>query len=357
MSGYGPLLNYIVPELLLEERLARRALLGGQLRRRGGPPMIELLEVEGAEADRLLNQLYRRYLRTAPVNLPDLPLSSAPERDKEALRQDVVNCLWYLSTPARGLGCYVRNRPRIRFPRFTFGLLVHKWAVGQDVKELATIAKGLKTVRQLQNAPTPAPAPDGITTALGGLGVPGNLAALMLQLGYYTVPGNRHRKAIRWWGRTLDSPQHLMHRPRRAVLDYMFNLVTEGADDRGRSLEVLLTAALLADVDAYYNTFRRLNRDRLPLVLVPKADTPAGRALLRAFRGAYQRVYDPLDGRPYPPVTRPVVIAVGSHAIRGTETLDTAEQRLKEWVPQPGQTAPDRWMLRAVVAQQQEGEQ
>ncbi|MFC7309700.1 hypothetical protein ACFQVC_36490 [Streptomyces monticola] len=354
MSGFEPL-NYLVSELTLEDRLALRSLLGARLRRRGGPPVIELVGVRPAEADRFLNRLYRRHLRLIPVNAPTLPFEATDERDKQALRQDVVNCLWYLSTRAQGLGCYVRNRPQIKFPRFTLGFLVYQWAQNRDVKELATIAKGLQTVRQVQDAPQPAP--EGISAALLGLGTPGALAALGLELAYLLVPGNRHRKGVRWWGRTLDSPSRWLHRPRGGVLEYMYNLVAAGVDDRDRPLEALLAAALLADLDAYYNALRRWNRDRLPLVLVPGSHTPGGKALLRAFRGAYQRVYDPLNARWYRPVTRPVVIAVGEQAGVGAESLSTVEQRLKEWAPRPGQRGPERWMLRAVVPPQREGEQ
>ncbi|MGW0733255.1 hypothetical protein [Streptomyces sp. NPDC002851] len=356
-------MNYLVPELLLQDRRARRALLGAQLRRRGGPPMIELLGVEPAAAERLLNRIHLRYDRTVPVNHPRLPLGSATEREKERLRASVVDCLWYLSTRSRGLGGYLGNRPRIRFPRFTLGILVYQWAQRENVKELATIARGLRTVRQVQESRTEVPG--NILDPLANLGVPGGIAALGLALGYHVLPGNRHRAAIRWWGRVVDSPPRWLHRPRGAVLDDMFNLVTAGRDHRDRSVESLLAAALLADLDAYYNTFRRLNRDLLPLVLLPGADTPSGRALLRAFRGAYQRVFDPLDGRRYKTMTRPVVIAVGSRAAPegagGTPgRLDTLEQRLREWRPTRGQGSQDRWMLRVAVAragESREGEQ
>jgi hypothetical protein len=66
--------------------------------------------------------------------------------------------------------------------------------------------------------------------------------------------------------------------------------------------ELLLVEALLADIDAHYGRFRRLNRARRPVILLPEVDTVEARRIIR------DRMLESYDGESYDLHVHPVVI-------------------------------------------------
>ncbi|MFG2635795.1 hypothetical protein ACGFX8_18195 [Streptomyces sp. NPDC048362] len=102
-----------------------------------------------------------------------------------------------------------------------------------------------------------------------------------------------HRPARTWLQRKLDAPGPQM----------MYLALCRVRDEPREIWDQWLTDAFLADVDAYYHLGRRLNRSRLPLLLMPRAEPgTAGGALLRHLR-------QDQTGVPVPRRSCPVVVA------------------------------------------------
>ncbi|MFD0428274.1 hypothetical protein ACFQ60_09490 [Streptomyces zhihengii] len=111
--------------------------------------------------------------------------------------------------------------------------------------------------------------------------------------------GEPDKGALAWWGARLHGSQGYQGDSLQRL--FQFVRVFRRLDDRRRTAEEHLVAALLDDIDACYGRLRRLNRKPRPLLLVDNAHTPTG----RAFLGLLERSWAPGTG----PVTRPVVLA------------------------------------------------
>ncbi|MFG2605673.1 hypothetical protein ACGFT2_19335 [Streptomyces sp. NPDC048514] len=102
-----------------------------------------------------------------------------------------------------------------------------------------------------------------------------------------------HRPARTWLQRKLAAPGPQM----------MYLALCRVRDEPRETWDQWLTDAFLADIDAYYHLGRRLNRSRLPLLLMPHAEPgTASGALLRHLRHGQV-------GEPVPRRSCPVVVA------------------------------------------------
>jgi len=332
----------------MQRKLRRSA--GSRLRARGGPPAIEIVGLDEAESAALLRELYQRYAPVLPVNDPaHLPLVSGRGADS----------FWYLSTRVYGLGGPTAYRLPIRFPRFALGMMAYVWAEENDRPDLEQIARGHEWLREelrKRRDENPRQTADSqlltdlqgyLASAIGGrLG--GALATVSALVRLLLARPRPDRVALRWWGKVLNTPPGTFSLY-DAVATTLFRVFREGADQRGRSAELLLAAALLADIDAHYGLRRRLNRDLLPVVLLP-AHTPEAHEVLDTLLRAYGVAF------PRPPrkrtVTRPVIIAVGGD---GTgEPLAGLESSLNLWsLPVEGDVRK-RWVLRVTAARTEE---
>ncbi|PJE95387.1 hypothetical protein CUT44_24225 [Streptomyces carminius] len=350
MPGHEHLLTRVIPELVMQNKLRPSA--GSRLRARGGPPAIEITGLGETERDELLKRLCRRYRRVLPVNDPaEMPLS--PGR--------TVDSLWYLSTRVYGLGDRVNWRRPIRFPRFALGLTAYAWAEKNDRPGLAEIERMHEWLeRELRKRSDGNPRPAGEVladleaslAAVGGL-VGGGAATTAVMARTLLARRRVSRVALRWWERVLRTPSGTFAR-RETVATELFRVF--GGDRGGRkpSREQFLAAALLADIDAHYGLRRRLNRDLLPVILLPEYKD-GGREFLDTLLWAYDIAFPHRPGKRT--VTRPVVIAVADGKPGEPEAgpLERLELELSEWKPQAKDGVRKRWVLRVAATEPGEG--
>ncbi|MEV8305899.1 hypothetical protein AB0P36_00720 [Streptomyces flavidovirens] len=349
MSRYQVLLTHIVPELVMERRIRRSA--GSRLRKRGGPPVIVVAGLDAAEQAEVLRRLHHRYRRVLPVNDSQVPLD----------QREVIDFLLRLSTRAYGLGGYAWFRKPMSFPRFTLGMLAYSWA-DEHRPDLRAIAEGhtwlrhqLRTARDADEghqARARLRAELAPYLAGAGAGRTGIAVGLLFTLLGHQAP-RPDKTALRWWGRLWNVPRGAFSW-QDAVATELFTVFHAGRDEDGHTVEHLLTAALLADIDAYYGRYRRFNRARPPLLLVPEAHTQAGTTFLTALATAYDIVWR----APRHTGTRPVVIAVGgdSAGARGRPPLGRLEHELNEWSRRPADGPEGRWLLAVRVGADGDGE-
>ncbi|MFD7918761.1 hypothetical protein ACFV3R_06010 [Streptomyces sp. NPDC059740] len=353
---YEDQLTRVLAGLLMEDRLARVS-PGSRMRRRGGPPLLEIVEPRPAAAAALLGRLRHRYADNGALPVNDL---AVPTGEPQASGRAVTDCLWYLSTRAGGLGGELAHRPPLAFPRLSTGLLVQRWAATRrntaptdlDLDEqLRLLLRELRREREDRQPPGPVEGLDRVEKAVAGLGTPGAVTSFGLALlRLLLLRGRAYRTSLRWWGRTLQVPARSLLPRREAVVAELFNVHRNHCDKRGRTAPALLTLAFLADIDAHYHCYRRLNRDRPPLILLPHAEAPAGRRLLAALVQAYDA--EPTSRRR---PTRPVVLAVSTthRPLPGAADGVSAPERhvedlaghLGEWWPAAGRTPQERWLL------------
>ncbi|MFF2652357.1 hypothetical protein [Streptomyces sp. NPDC058045] len=358
MTRYEAQLTRVLSGLLMERRLARVS-MGGRIRRRGGPPLLELVEPDAAAGREMLERLRHHFGGRGALPVNDLRV---PTDADNTSGRGVVDCLWHLSTRAGGLGCELSHRPPLTFPRLSTGLLVRHWAdrnwhhldrePGLD-DQLRLLMKELQRDRADQQ-PGPEAGLYRVEQALSQLGPPGVLASLGLALPRLVRLKRRpDRVALHWWGRVLGVPHRTVQARREAVVTELFRVNRDGRDRHGNTVESLLTRAFLADLDAYYTRYRRLNRDRPPLILLPQAHTPTGRALLDALAGAYETAA--VGGRR---PTRPVVLALSTtHRAAGSERrVDDLAGDLDSWTSSAGRSPAERWLLTLTCANTPDGD-
>jgi hypothetical protein len=347
MSGYEPFLTRVMPELVMQRK--RRPSAGSRLRGRGGPPAIEIVGLDEAEGEALLRELYRRYAPLLPINDPTrMPLT----------RGRVADSFWYLSTRVYGLSGPTAYRLPIRFPRFALGMMAYVWAERNDRPDLEQIARGHEWMREelrKQHDENPQQVADGqlltdlqgyLASAIGGR-IGAALAAVSALVRLLLARPRPDRVALRWWGKALNTPPGTfsLH---EAVAAHLFRTFRSGTDQRGRSADQLLAAAFLADIDAHYGLRRRLNRDLLPVILLP-AHTPAAHEFLDTLLRAYGVAF------PRPPrkrtVTRPVIVAVGGDGTGGPppRPLAELESYLNIWTLPVEGDVRERWVLRVTA--------
>ncbi|MEU0086263.1 VWA-like domain-containing protein [Streptomyces sp. NPDC006274] len=143
----------------------------------------------------------------------------------------------------------------------------------------------------------PRPRPARRLSAVPGLD---SIAAIVLGTARaQLVRSEPDKGALAWWGGRLHRSQGYQGDSLQRLFQFVRGF--RRLDDRRRTAEEHLVAALLDDIDANYGTLRRLNKKPRPLLLLDNAHTDVGRTvldLLDAGHGA--RGKDP---------TRPVVLA------------------------------------------------
>ncbi|MFI6733595.1 hypothetical protein ACIBI9_11765 [Nonomuraea sp. NPDC050451] len=115
----------------------------------------------------------------------------------------------------------------------------------------------------------------------------GNLAngVVGVVIGIFGAFKGRGRRTLRWFRkkafkRPLDTSEELVRELRRLLIEPP----SKGIDEK----ELLLVKALLADINAHHGIFRRLNRVRRPVILLPDVDlVPARRRIRDALLAAY----------------------------------------------------------------------
>lgn len=234
-----------------------------------------MLQIEAAEntVRSWPEEYHRRYRGVLPVNSPsDVPEGETPEK------RIVTELL------AIAQGCGYDGRPAYRlpivFPRFAAAFAaLYVWTPeagrteAEQVDALAHMVKQaiarerrfvlLELRRRFQGLPRPEHAPQHVNwlVALAGWGVD----ALRFP----------HVRTVRWYRRKRFAELEL-----RTSREVFRELRKRRADPPGAK-RLLLVEALLADIDAHYGFFRRVNRVRRPVILLPDVDTAPVRRIIR----------------------------------------------------------------------------
>jgi hypothetical protein len=355
---YERLLTRIVSGLVMEPR--NRPSAGSRLRRKGGPPVIEVVGLDRTQQNDLLWHLRNKYAARLPVNVPEVPVA-----------QGVADSFWYLSTRMSGLnGPAGRRGPA--FARFHLGLLAHTWAadhadLGLDRLQVAHRALVRDLGARRQEAP---PRRDELLRELeqpmAAAGTPGAiLASLSTVVRFATGRPRPDRVALRWWGRALRVPGGGAFSNREAIAIRMFHFFRprpprpgdpdEVREEAARKEEArvanrneFLIAAFLADIDAHYGLLRRLNRNQPPLMLLQVHDAE-GRAVLDAYLAAHRTLRQVVKRRT---VTCPVVLVVSDDdpgAMLTAAPLDELETLLDGWALRLEGDIRERRLLRVTV--------
>ncbi|WP_344366966.1 hypothetical protein [Streptomyces gobitricini] len=355
---YERLLARVVSGLLMEPR--HRPSVGSRLRRKGGPPVIEVVGLDRTQQNDLLWSLRHTYAERLPVNVPEVPVEKG-----------VADSFWYLSTRMSGLnGPAGRRAPA--FPRFHLGLLAHTWAadhadLGLDRLQYAHRALVRDLGKRRQEEPLrrdellrELELPLTATGPVGGL-----LATLSTLVRFLTGRPRPDRVALRWWGRALSVQKGGAFSTREAIAIRLFHFFRprpprpDDPDDvreeaaraeaaRVANRDEYLVAAFLADIDAHYGLLRRLNRNQPPLMLL-HVHNPEGRAVLDTHLAAYRTLRRVVGRRT---ATHPVVLVVSDDDAGARLTaapLDELEDLLNTWALRLEGDVRERRLLRVTV--------
>ncbi|MDG9715799.1 hypothetical protein [Streptomyces sp. DH24] len=352
------LLARIISGLVMEPR--NRPSAGSRLRRKGGPPVIEVVGLGRSQQNALLEGLRHKYAERLPVNVPEVPLA-----------RGVVDSFWYLSTRMTGLnGPAGRRAPA--FARFHLGLLAHAWAADHADLSLDRLQYAHRALvrdlgRRRQGTPPPhAELLRDLEQPMAGAGTVGALLASLSTVARFVTGRPRpDRVALRWWGRALKVPRGGAFSSREAIAIRMFHFFRPRLPQPGDPEEVrekaarqeearvanrnaFLVAAFLADIDAHYGLLRRLNRNQPPLMLLQVQDA-AGRAVLDAYLDAHRVMRNVVRQRT---ITHPVVLVVSDHAAGAGLTAEPFEQLealLDAWTLRLEDGKRERRLLRVTV--------
>jgi hypothetical protein len=355
---YERLLARIISGLVMEPR--HRRSVGSRLRRKGGPPVIEVVGLDRTQQNDLLWKLRQTYSGRLPVNVPEVPVGKG-----------VAESFWYLSTRMSGLnGPPGRRGPA--FPRFHLGLLAHTWAadhadLGLDrlqhahralVRHLGSREQEETLGRdQLLRELEPPLSAGGMVGAL--------LAVTSTVVRFLTGRPRPDRVALRWWGRALRVPKGGAFSNREAIairLFYFFRPRPPRPDDpdevraeaarqeasRVANRNEYLIAAFLADIDAHYGLLRRLNRNQPPLMLL-EVHSAEGRAVLDTYLAAHRTLRRVVGRRT---ITHPVVLVVSDDeagARLAAAPLDELASILDTWTLRLEGDARERRLVRVTV--------
>ncbi|MGW4799787.1 hypothetical protein ACWEPC_45965, partial [Nonomuraea sp. NPDC004297] len=231
-----------------------------------------MLQIEGdpAQVTPWLRSLFRTYRAVAPVNNPSGVQADQPEELQvlEQLQAIVEGC-GYGGRVARGLP--------IVFPRFAAArTALYDWHstetvhprrarnLKKHIKEAIT-AERQHTLRDVRPRLDPLVEDEFVTKQFGG--------AVGFGLAVVNVLRFPYHRTVRWY------------RTRRFSDARTFDVVCERLDEMkqvsAQEKQRLLVEALLADIDAHYRLFRRLNRARHPIILLPDVDKVPARLIIR----------------------------------------------------------------------------
>ncbi|MGW7410987.1 hypothetical protein [Streptomyces sp. NPDC054863] len=327
--------------------------------------MIEVVGLSRTQQNELLEGFHSRYWGRLPVNFPDVPVTD----------EGVADSFWYLSTGMFGLSGPIGSWQSLTFPRFALGLLAHTWAVNHTSPSLQELQHAHQwLVRELRKKRDEDPLRPGrdqlireLEEKLPAFGRGGSALAMTSAVLRFLLPRpTPGRVALRWWARALKVPRGGANSRPRAIAIRLFHffrprqhhpLDTEAVtaeEARKAHRNEFLAASFLADLDAHYGRYRRLNRDQPPL-LVLKVRGAEERALLDTLLTAYRTAFRDQGRRRT--VTRPVVLVVSDDEASGlppAAPIDELESLLDSWTLRLEGDVRERRLLRVTVRSREE---
>jgi hypothetical protein len=289
-----------------------------------GAPVVRIVGGRGSGKTALLGAVHDAYNGRVPLARVDLEAPGYGEPGIADGDDDVPNAsrithLLYLLAYKLGLDVRHFGRP-MAFPRLSLGLLVvTAWrplnsdgADGTDVRppDLRRAEDDLRTLITAEDPDVRRRREslgrwfDVVTDHLPQVlsAVPGldSIAAIVLGAARaQLVRSEPDKGALAWWGGRLHRSQGYQGDSLQRLFQFVRGF--RRLDDRRRTAEEHLVAALLDDIDANYGTLRRLNKKPRPLLLLDNAHTDVGRTVLDLLDAGH--------GAPGKDPTRPVVLA------------------------------------------------
>ncbi|MFG3257044.1 hypothetical protein [Streptomyces sp. NPDC048172] len=280
-----------------------------------------ILQVEGDSSDLRTwwGDYCLRHYGVLPVNAPGPAAQPGPEEQQVLAELRAV-----VREASRGRP--VRHLP-IVFPRFAAACAaLYEWQPGpdadpEDLQETVNRAiaeERRRSMREFRGRLRRVTEDTDVRAMLGGL-----VGAVVVVLDAVRFP---HVGTLRWFRKKQFDGVRTVE----GVFRRMDALRTGPSGDRQR----FLVEVLLADINAHYGFFRRLNRARRPVILLPDVDTVSAR---RIIRDALLKGYDDTFGefRAYPVVVttsapggdRPG--AGDQEAVPETEVRDAVRERFR----------------------------
>ncbi|WP_431930625.1 hypothetical protein [Nonomuraea jabiensis] len=282
-------LNAALAELVILRRFRRRKVRFG---RRTGPLVFQLEPSDDHATDLEAirawpAEYYEEYSSVLPINEP---CRTPPDPDLAQFAAELRAVAHRFSRPA--------YRLPLVLPRFEAAYALAAWDLRDpDQKRLAELGEldaeleekvkeaidraRQKILREVRKAIKKV-----VTNSYLG-----NLASgiVGLVIGVFGAFRVRAHWTLRWYRkkafkRPLGTTEELVRELRRLLIETGDEPSRNNVDEK----ELLLVKALLADIDAHHGLFRRLNRVRRPVILLPDVDlVPARRKIRDALLAAY----------------------------------------------------------------------
>ncbi|MET7617787.1 hypothetical protein [Streptomyces sp. NPDC005408] len=286
-----------------------------------GAPVVRVVGGRGSGKSALLNAVYDAYNGRVPLARVDLGAPGFGEPGVSGLGDDEVpgasHITHLLFLLAYKLGLDVQHFGKeLAFPRLSLGLLVvTAWRpLNSDEADVrpADLRRAEADLRAFIVAEDPDlkrrreslgrwldVVADNLPQVLAVVGLDSVAGIIVDTARTQLLKGEPDKGALAWWGRRLHGSQGYQGDSLQRLFQFVRGF--RRLDDRRRTAEEHLVAALLDDVDGNYGRLRRLNRTPRPLLLLDNAHTDVG----RTFLGLLEPGYTAGDKDP----TRPVVIA------------------------------------------------
>ncbi|ATW52077.1 hypothetical protein [Streptomyces peucetius] len=286
-----------------------------------GAPVVRIVGGRGSGKTALLGAVHDAYngrvpLARADLGAPGFGEPGVADGDDDVPNASRVTHLLYLLAYKLGLDVRHFGRP-LAFPRLSLGLLVvTAWRpLNSDETDVRPpdLRRAEADLRTLITAEDPDlrrrreslgrwfdVVTDNLPQVLSA--VPGldTIAGIVLDTARaQLVRSEPDKGALAWWGGRLHRSQGYQGDSLQRLFQFVRGF--RRLDDRRRTAEEHLVAALLDDVDANYGTLRRLNKKPRPLLLLDNAHTDVGRTFLELL--------DAAQGAPGKDPTRPVTLA------------------------------------------------
>ncbi|MFF8846578.1 hypothetical protein ACF08N_28330 [Streptomyces sp. NPDC015127] len=293
-----------------------------------GAPLVRIVGGRGSGKTALLGAVHDAYNGRVPLARVDLGARGFGEPGVAELSDDDVpnashiTHLLYLLAYKLGLDVRHFGRP-MTFPRVSLGLLVvTAWRpLNSDENDVRPpdLRRAEADLRTFITAEDPDVrrrreslgrwfdvVADNLPQVLAA--VPGldSIAGIVLDSArQQLVKSEPDKGALAWWGGRLHASQGYQGDSLQRLFQFVRGF--RRLDDRRRTAEEHLVAALLDDVDANYGRLRRLNKKPRPLLLLDNAHTAVG----RAFLGLLDAGYDTAGKDPTRPVTLATLLGKG----------------------------------------------
>ncbi|MFE5970431.1 hypothetical protein [Streptomyces sp. NPDC056463] len=265
-----------------------------------GSPVVRIVGGRGSGKTALLGAVHDAYNGRVPLARVDLGAPGFGEPGVADGDDDVPNAsrithLLYLLAYKLGLEVRHFGKPMV-FPRLSLGLLVvTAWRpLNSDETDVRPpdLRRAEADLRTLITAEDPDVrrrreslgrwfdvVTDNLPLVLSA--VPGldTIAGIVLDTARaQLVRSEPDKGALAWWGGRLHGSQGYQGDSLQRLFQFVRGF--RRLDDRRRTAEEHLVAALLDDIDANYGTLRRLNRKPRPLLLLDNAHSDVGRVFL-----------------------------------------------------------------------------